>query len=85
MMRRGLLLTVSTAAALLLATSGSPRALKEGGTFRTALSAVAQFGTIDPALAGNEMLTLQPACAALMAYPDEPPRAGIQLAPGLAK
>ena len=85
MVRRGLLLTVSTAAALLLATSGSPRALKEGGAFRMALTSVAQFGTIDPALAGNEMLVLQPACAALMAYPDEPLPAGIELAPDLAE
>jgi ABC-type transport system substrate-binding protein len=84
-MRRGFLLTVATAAALVLATSGSPRAVKDGGTFRMALTTVAQFGTIDPALAGNEMLILESACAALMAYPDEPLPAGIQLAPDLAE
>jgi ABC-type transport system substrate-binding protein len=84
-MRRGLLLTVATAAALVLAASGSPRAIKDGGTFRIAITAVAGFGAIDPALYGAESRLLRPACGALLSYPDKPLPAGSRLAPDLAE
>jgi peptide/nickel transport system substrate-binding protein len=64
--------------------SGVWASSEQGGTFRTALSAVAQFGTIDPALAGLEALALRPACAALLSYPDKPLPAGLRLTPELA-
>jgi oligopeptide transport system substrate-binding protein len=85
-MRRVLTLAVAAAgAALLLAAAGSPRAVKEGGTFRMALSSVGRFGTIDPALAGVESRLLRPACGALLSYPDKPLPAGLHLAPELAE
>jgi ABC-type transport system substrate-binding protein len=59
--------------------------VKDGGTFRMALTKTANFGTIDPALAGLEMLVLRPACAALLAYPDKPLPAGLRLGPDLAE
>ena len=72
-------------AALFLAASGSPRAIKDGGTFRVAISSVARFGAIDPALYGLEGRLLRPACAALLAYPDKPLPEGLRLAPDLAE
>ena len=83
-MRRGLVLTVATAAALVLAASGSPRAIKDGGTFRVAITAVFGFGPIDPALYAFEGISLRPACGALLSYPDKPLPAGARLAPDLA-
>jgi ABC-type oligopeptide transport system substrate-binding subunit len=85
MMRRGLLLTVAAAAALMLAASGSPRAIKDGGTFRVAVTAVTGFGAIDPALYTAEGRLLRPACGALLSYPDKPLPAGLRLAPDLAQ
>jgi ABC-type oligopeptide transport system substrate-binding subunit len=84
-MRWGLLLTVATAAALLLAASGSPRAIKDGGTFRVAVTAATGFGAIDPALYGHEARSLRPACGALLSYPNKPLPAGLRLAPDLAE
>jgi len=83
-MRRGLLLTVATAAALVLAAPGSPRAVKDGGTFRVAVTAVTGFGAIDPALSGLDARLLRPACGALLSYPDKPLPAGLRLAPDWA-
>jgi len=85
MVRRGLLLTVVTAAALLLAASGSPRAIKDGGTFRVAVTSATGFGAIDPALYGLDGRLLRPACGALLSYPDKPLPAGLRLAPDLAE
>ena len=85
MVRRALLLTLAgTASALMLAASGSPRAVKDGGTFRVAFS-LPGFGSIDPALYTGEGRVLRPACAALLSYPDEPLPDGLRLAPDLAE
>jgi ABC-type transport system substrate-binding protein len=72
---------------LTLALPGSlgAQATKEGGTFRMAISLVANFQSIDPALYGLESRALRPACAALMSYPDKPLPAGLVLAPELAQ
>jgi ABC-type transport system substrate-binding protein len=72
-------------AALLLAAAGSPRGIKEGGTFRVAFF-TGRFGSIDPALPGlpAAQRLLAPACATLMAYPDEKLPAGARLAPSVA-
>jgi ABC-type transport system substrate-binding protein len=73
-------------AALLLAAAGSPRGIKEGGTFRVAVSFGA-FNTIDPAFPSLAAgLLLWPACGSLMWYPYKPaPAAGLRLAPDLAE
>jgi ABC-type transport system substrate-binding protein len=85
-MRRVLTLAVAAAgAALLLAAAGSPRGVKEGGTFRVAVTPVARFQTIDPALAGLASRLLRPACGALVSYPDKPLPAGLRLVPELAE
>lgn len=63
-------------AALLLASSGAPRAIKEGGTFRV----TGGSDTIDPALGAPDA-----ACGALMWYPDKPAPAGLVLQPELAE
>jgi peptide/nickel transport system substrate-binding protein len=68
------------------ATSGGRSAGgKEGGTFRTSISTVAGFGSIDPTLYTNEAPALRPACAALMSYPNKPLPAGLRLTPELAE
>jgi ABC-type transport system substrate-binding protein len=72
-------------AALLLAASSTARGVKEGGTFRLAISAAARFGAIDPALYALEYRTLRPACGALLGFPNKPLPAGLQLAPELAE
>jgi peptide/nickel transport system substrate-binding protein len=85
-MRRVSTLAVGAAvAALTLAASGSPRAVKEGGTFQVAFAS-GFFDGIDPALTVSSLgqPLLRPACGALMAYPDLPPPAGMRLAPDLA-
>ena len=80
-MRRALTLAALVAgAALLLAAAGSPRGIKEGGTFRIATA----VNAIDPAFA-NLALALEPACGMLMRYPDKPPPAGVRVAPDLAE
>ena len=80
-MRRALILAALVAgAALLLAAAGSPRGIKEGGTFRIATA----VNTIDPAFA-NLAVALEPACGMLMRYPDKPPPAGVRVAPDLAE
>jgi ABC-type transport system substrate-binding protein len=74
------------AAALLVAASGSPRGIKEGGTFRIAVPS-GLFDSIDPALANTPasfQRLLRPACGTLMAYPDLPGQAGLRLQPELA-
>ena len=72
-------------AALLLAAAGSPRGIKEGGTFRSGVAA-GSVTTIDPALAssGNQHL-LAPACGSLMDYPAKPLPEGGRLQPELAE
>jgi peptide/nickel transport system substrate-binding protein len=87
-MRRVSTLAVGVAvAALVLAASGSPRAVKEGGTFRVAVPA-GIFDSIDPALAftpASNGRLLRPACGTLMAFPDLPGQAGLRLQPELAE
>lgn len=82
-----LAITAAAGAALLLATAGSPRGIKEGGTFRIAMAAGVSFSTIDPALISSlpEIHYLDPACGTLVAYPSKPlPEGGI-LRPELAE
>jgi peptide/nickel transport system substrate-binding protein len=67
------------------ASGAGARSLDEGGTFRMAISLIANFQSIDPALYGLESRALRPACAALMSYPDKPLPAGLVLAPELAQ
>ena len=85
-MRIVAILVVALAVALPVGSARSADAerLKEGGTFRLAISADANFQSIDPALYSFEALFLRPACAALMSYPDKPLPAGLVLAPELA-
>jgi ABC-type oligopeptide transport system substrate-binding subunit len=73
-------------AALLLAAAGSPRGIKEGGTFRVA-AAIGLVSTIDPALPKLPLAQslLDPACGTLMAYPDKPRPYGYRLEPSLAE
>jgi ABC-type transport system substrate-binding protein len=72
----------AAAAALLLASGGGAGGVREGGTFRVALSA---FGGIDPALfPGGEGL-LAPTCGSLMAFRDKPLPEGLRLRPELAE
>jgi ABC-type transport system substrate-binding protein len=66
------------------AAAGHARGIREGGTFRIAIT-VGVFQSIDPALYGLESRILRPACAALMSYPDKPLPAGLRLAPELAE
>jgi ABC-type transport system substrate-binding protein len=73
-----------TAVALGGAPGGHARGVREGGTFRIAIT-VGVFHSIDPALYGLESRLLRPACAALMSYPDKPLPAGLRLAPELAE
>lgn len=65
--------------------AGAPAA-REGGTFRVVIPA-GFFTAIDPALDGGASATrlMRPACASLMSYSDEPPPAGLRLAPELAE
>ena len=87
-MRAARLLAIATVAgaALLLAAAGSPRGIKEGGTFRVA-ACITCISFIDPAFYAvtNESVLLDPACGTLMAYPDRPFPAGARLAPSLAE
>ena len=73
-------------ATLALASSGSPRTLKEGGTLRMAIPAEG-FDTIDPALtaiAGTTTI-VRLTCASLMGAPDKPFPAGSRIVPDLAR
>jgi ABC-type transport system substrate-binding protein len=78
---RGALVAIAaaTGGALFLAAAGSPREIKDGGTFRIA-APQGYFGSLTE---GGWDLT-RPACSTLMAYPDEPLPAGLRLAPELA-
>jgi ABC-type transport system substrate-binding protein len=73
-------------AALLLAATGTPRGIKEGGTLRVAFL-VGNFDTIDPALVNlpSEGQLLAPACGTLLVYPNKPPPAGYRAVPSLAE
>jgi ABC-type transport system substrate-binding protein len=71
--------------ALLFAPAGSTREAQDENTFRMAISLIAGFHSIDPALYGLESRALRPACAALISYPDKPLPAGLVLAPELAQ
>lgn len=77
-------LAATLLAALVLIPPGGTLSIKEGGTFRMAITPVARFGAIDPALYGNEGRLLRPACGALVSYPDKPLPAGLLLVPELA-
>ena len=66
------------------AAGGNARAIAEGGTFRASIT-LGLFPGIDPALSGNELPPLRPACATLMGYPNKPLPAGLRLAPELAE
>ena len=71
-----------TATALLLAASGSPRGVKEGGTFRVG---IAGLDSIDPALAGLfAYQVLNATCAGLLNGPDQPLPVGLRLVPEIA-
>jgi ABC-type transport system substrate-binding protein len=67
--------------ALLLAGAGGAGGIREGGTFRVALSA---YGGIDPALFPGEDL-LGPACGSLMAFRDKPLPEGLRVRSELAE
>jgi len=71
-----------TIAVLLLASPGSTHAVKEGGTFRVAVPATLFVG-IDPALFSSTLL--DPACGALMNYPNKRLPEGLRLRPELAE
>jgi peptide/nickel transport system substrate-binding protein len=80
-MGRALLAVVTVVgAALLLAAAGSPRGIKEGGTFRIAAFSVI---TIDPAF--DPFLAFRAACGTLMGYPDKRVPEGLRLRPELAE
>ena len=84
---RGAFLAIAAAvgAALLLAAAGSPRGVREGGTFRVAV-AFGSFNGIDPALPTSLAgMFSDPACGTLMALPDKPFPEGARLAPSLAE
>jgi peptide/nickel transport system substrate-binding protein len=71
--------------ALSLTAAGSPRGIKEGGTFRMGIPAE-QIDSIDPALtaiAGTTAL-MRAICAGLMTTPDKPLPEGSRLVPDLA-
>ncbi len=72
--------------ALLVASSGGTRGIKEGGEFRVGMSSIFEGGTIDPALAQHlgtgQLLTAT--CASLLNVPDKPPPAGLRLVPEVA-
>jgi peptide/nickel transport system substrate-binding protein len=71
---------VLTAAAL-ASPGATERVAREGGTFRVALPAGSASG-VDPALIGD---LLDPACGALMNYPDKRLPEGLRLRPELAE
>jgi peptide/nickel transport system substrate-binding protein len=82
-MRRTLTLVgLVVGAALVLVAAGSPRGIKEGGTFKI----VTGFDVfVDPALPGNELFR-NVACGALMSYPDgRVPPEGLHLRAELAE
>ena len=84
-MRRALILAgLVVGAALLLAAAGSPRGIKEGGTFWVGMGP-GSVTTIDPALAIFGRQLLAPACGSLMDYPAKPPPEGGRLQPELAE
>jgi peptide/nickel transport system substrate-binding protein len=83
-MRGAVLAIFAVGAALLLAAAGSPRGIKEGGTFRVAVAA-GWFDGVDPARYDSRIAVLRSACAALMSYPDKPLPAGLRTAPELAQ
>jgi ABC-type oligopeptide transport system substrate-binding subunit len=73
-MRRVLILAVAAAgAALLVAAAGTPRTVKEGGTFRMAVP-VDWFDAVDPALAGKgaSVDVIRATCGALLHHPNKP-------------
>ncbi len=86
-MKRAAVATVlAIASALLLASAGETRAVKEGGTFKIAVPA-GFFNTFDPALISlaAEQEVLQPVCESLVDYPSKPPPEGLKLEPELAE
>ena len=85
-MRRALTLAgLVVGAALLLAAAGSPRGIKEGGTFRVGIPDNNIIDSIDPILANFREPFRSPAsCAGLLAYPDAGFPKGLRLVPELA-
>jgi peptide/nickel transport system substrate-binding protein len=85
--RRALILAgLVVGAALLLAAAGSPRGIKEGGTFRIGNPDSNIIDSIDPVLAGfpgSRAVNLA-SCAGLLTYPDLPFPQGLRLVPEIA-
>ena len=73
-------------AALLLASSGSTRAIKEGGTFQVGIPGTTIIDSIDPILANfpGAVTISRATCAGLTAYPDVPYPTGLRLRPEIA-
>jgi peptide/nickel transport system substrate-binding protein len=79
--RAGILGAVALVGAFLLPSAGTPRAIKEGGTFR--MAEPDPVASADPALVGN-FGSFGPACGTLMGYPSKPLPEGLRLVPELA-
>ena len=71
--------------ALVVVSQGSPRSVREGGTFRVATPAQF-FVAIDPAHTSTlpESIVLSAACAGLMTTPDKPLPGGLRVVPEIA-
>ena len=85
-MTAGKRLVAGGAVVTMLATAvGSASTGKEGGTFRIVEPGL--LSTIDPALVSfpPEFVILRPACAALVAFPEKPLPAGLEVEPELAE
>ena len=79
--RAGILGAVALVGVFLLPAAGTPRAIKEGGTFRVAEPDTP--ASADPAIVGN-FGVFGPACGTLMWYPSKPLPEGLRLMPDLA-
>ena len=79
------LAVLAAGAALLLATAGSPRGIKEGGTFRVGIPA-SLFDSIDPVLANvpGSITLLRATCAGLLSFRDKPLPEGLRVVPEIA-
>ena len=78
--------TLVAAAALLLASSGSTRAIKEGGTFQLGIPGNNIIDSIDPTLANfpGALPVFKATCAGLLNYPDARYPKGLRLIPEIA-
>jgi ABC-type transport system substrate-binding protein len=84
-MRGAVLAIIAALAALLLAAAGSPRGVKEGGTFRVGIPSEL-FDTADAAISAypGTIPVRQATCAGLLRNPDKPLPEGSRLLPDLA-